>query len=223
MYTRLSYNLNSKAPGWPGNPTLKIEPHSLISEGKICNEYKLMLFNHFGSHMDGPKHFNDNGPRLGELPLETFIYEKPLLVDIPKTFRELVTVEDLLPFEQQLKEADLLLIRSGFSENRTKEPSRYASEGPGMSAASCQYLMDHFPSLKAIAMDWISLASFAHMDEGVLAHQYLLGKFHDHFICIIEDLNFAELEASKLKKVISLPLFVEGIDSAPVTVLAELE
>ncbi len=223
MLKRISYTLSENAPGWPGNPTLKIEPHSLISEGKFSNEFKMQLFNHFGSHMDGPKHFNDKGPRLPELPLENFVYNRPLLIDIPKTFKELVQVEDLQPYEQQLKEADLLMIRSGFSKYRSGQPERYASEGPGVSAKASQYLIEQFPGLKAIALDWISLASFANLEDGILSHQYLLGMFHDRYICIIEDLNFDQLQADGLQKVWSVPLFVEGIDSAPVTVIAELK
>jgi arylformamidase len=222
MYKRISYTLTSKAPGWPNNPTLEITPDSLISNGDNCNTFQLNLFNHFGSHMDGPKHFNDQGARLGDLPIETFFYERPLLVDIPKTFGELVTVTELSPFQESIKSADLLMIRSGFSEQRVHNPARYASEGPAMSAEACKYLMDYFPNLKAIALDWISLASYVHPEDGVLAHQYLLGKFHNHYICIIEDLLFEGLDNKTLKKVWSIPLFVEEIDSAPVTVLAEV-
>ncbi|UVI29549.1 cyclase family protein [Paenibacillus spongiae] len=223
MHRLLSYPLNPHAPGWPGNPKLGFEPVSLIADGEPANTYNLQLFNHFGSHMDGPRHFNDEGPQLQEMPLETFVYERPLLLDIPKSFGELVMAEELQPYETELKNSDLLMIRSGFSSQRSSQPDKYSSEGPGMCSEACKYLMDHCPNLKAIALDWISLASYAHMEDGVLAHQYLLGKFHSHYICIIEDLNFSGLEAGKLKKVVSLPLFVEGIDSAPVTVLAELE
>lgn len=222
MYQRLSYNLTEKAPGWPGNPKIQVEPYSEISKGDIVNESKVIMFNHFGSHMDGPKHFNDEGPRLGELPLERFIYNKPLLIDIPKTYCELVEIKDLKPFELQIKEADILMIRSGFSKKRIEEPEKYSREGPGVSSAASEYLMENFPGLKTIAMDWISLASYSNMDEGILAHQYLLGQFHDHYICIIEDLNFEGLNGEKLKKVYSIPLFIDEIDSSPVTVIAEL-
>src|SRR5690606_33580536 len=102
----------------------------------------------------------------------------------------LVTREDLEPFSEEIKEADLLMIRSGFSEIRKTDPDGYAAEGPGFTGDSCKYLMDEFPNLKGVAMDWISLASYTSIEEGILAHQYLLGMFHDHHMVIIEDLNF---------------------------------
>lgn len=222
MLQRISYSLNEHAPGWPGNPTLQLTPVSQISEVRRSNTFQFTLFNHYGSHMDGPKHFNDKGPRLAELPLERFIYEKPLLVDIPLTYEQLVSVDDLRPYEEQLSSADALLIRSGFPEIRVKDPEGYSHRGPGISSEACQYLMDRFPQLKAVAMDWLSLASYANNEDGVLAHQILLGMYHDHFICIIEDLNFTGIAPKKLRKVLSIPLFIEGIDSAPVTVLADI-
>lgn len=221
-YKKLSYEMRVDAPGWPGNFKLEIEPFSLIAQGAEANQYKVHLFNHFGSHMDGPRHFNENGPRLAEMPLETFIYEKPLLLDIPKGAMEQITVADLEPYREQIASSDLLMIRSGFEAERERNPQLYSNEGPSFSADVCRYLMDHFRNLKAVAMDWLSLACPSRLEDGILAHQYLLGKFHDHYICIIEDLHFDEVDAGRLHKVWALPLFVEQIDSAPVTVVAEM-
>ena len=221
MFIRISYSMSGDDPVWPGNYKMAIEPYTEISNGHVANQSIVTFLNHFGSHMDGPKHFNDKGPRLEEMPLDTFIYESPLLIELPLTFGQLVTVEDLIPHAVNLQQADLLMIRSGFSSVRRDAPDRYAAEGPGMSSEACRYLMDHCPKLKAIAMDWISLASYPHPDEGVLAHQVLLGMFHDRYICIIEDLNFDEIAEKKVHRVIALPLFIKNTDSAPVSVVAE--
>jgi arylformamidase len=221
-YVRLSYDLSAKDPAWPGNFKMEIEPYSQIAQGDAANQYTVKFLNHFGSHMDGPKHFNDEGPRLAEMPLDTFIYDRPLLLHIDKTFSELVEPDDLIPYESQLEQADGLFIRSGFSKYRSSDPFRYASEGVGVSSRACKYLMDRFPNLKAIGMDWISLASYAHGEDGVLAHQYLLGKFHDHYICIIEDLNLEGLLPDKLEQISAVPLFIEEIDSSPVSVIARV-
>ncbi|MBP1996281.1 cyclase family protein [Paenibacillus eucommiae] len=221
-YVRLSYDLAKSDPGWPGSYSIDIEPYTQIARGDVANQYKITLLNHFGSHMDGPKHFNEKGPRLAEMPLSTFIMEHPLLLDIPKSFSELVRVEDLLPYEDELQRADSLFIRSGFSKFRESDKIRYASEGVGISSQACQYIMDRCPNLNAIGMDWISLASYAHGEDGCLAHQYLLGMFHSHYICIIEDLNLDAIDPARLERIFALPLFIEQIDSAPVTVIAEL-
>jgi len=219
---RLSYDMSPADPGWPGNATMQIEHVSRIAAGDAANLYNVSFLNHFGSHMDGPRHFNDNGPRLAEMPLATFVFEQPLLLDIPLSFGELLTPADLWPHEAAIAASDGLFIRSGFARYRRREGKRYASEGPGIGSDACRYIMDTFPRLKAVAMDWISLASNVHIEDGILAHQYLLGIHHNRYVCIIEDINLDGLLASTIKRIIALPLFTEEIDSAPVTVIAEV-
>lgn len=220
MYKRLSYNLTETAPGWPKNPKIEIKPKGQISLGGSSNSYLITLFNHFGSHMDAPNHFNEDGAKIAELPFHRFIFEKPLILDIPKSFKEGVMPDDLKPYAERIQNADLLLMRSGFSRYRTKDPERYSKEGPYVSSDACQYLMEYFPNLSGLAVDWVSLASPSNSD-GKLAHQHLL-KNYDHFVTIIEDINMEGLSQETLQKVFSIPLFIEGVDSSPVTVFAEV-
>lgn len=221
MYRRISYTLNTRDRAFPGAPTMHIEPFESMQKGDILNTYQVTLFNHFGTHMDGPNHFNGKGRQLYEMELSRFIFERPLLVDIPKGEGEKVLAEDLLPYGEQIKEADLLLIRSGFAKMRQTDDKVYSERGPAVSSQAARYLVDHFPALKAIGMDWISLATPLDIEDGHKAHQILLGKEGDAPILIIEDLDLRDLDKESLETVFALPLFVEGIDSAPVTVVVK--
>lgn len=71
-----------------------------------------------------------------------------------------------------------------------------------------------------MGLDFISLAAYQHEAEGVLAHQWMLGNFHEHHILIIEDLNLEGLDVTDVRAVIALPLRVEGVDSGLCTVIA---
>ena len=73
----------------------------------------------------------------------------------------------------------------------------------------------------AVALDFVSLASYSDRTDGNLAHQTMLGMFHNRFILIIEDVNLRGLPAGFLKQVSAVPLLVQGIDSSPVTMWAE--
>jgi arylformamidase len=222
MYKLLSYPIYENDPGWPGNFKAEITENSSIAKGDIANTYMIRMLNHFGSHMDGPRHFNDDGARLSELPLSTFIYEKPLLLDLPMGELGSVTAADLQPHAERIRTADLLMMRSGFAAMREENPEAYAQRGPSVAEDACRYLIDEHPQLKAIAMDWLSLATPSREEETVRSHQILLGKYREgRFICIIEDLNLQGLEPTQLHKVIALPLFMEKADSSPVTVIAE--
>ena len=219
MYRRLSYTLNVRDHAFPGAPTMRIEPFESMQKGDRLN---VTLFNHFGTHMDGPNHFNGQGRQLYELELSTFIFEKPLLVDIPKGRGELVEPEELMRFDEAIRAADLLLVRSGFSAMRASDNRAYSEEGPAISARAAELIVERYQNLKAVGMDWISLSSPLHLEDGIRAHQIMLGKTGAEPVLIIEDIDLSGLDPDTLETVFALPLFIEGIDSAPVTILAKI-
>lgn len=222
MYRRLSYTLNVRDHAFPGAPTMRIEPFESMQKGDRLNTYNVTLFNHFGTHMDGPNHFNGQGRQLYELELSTFIFEKPLLVDIPKGRGELVEPEELMRFDEAIRAADLLLVRSGFSAMRASDNRAYSGEGPAISARAAELIVERYQNLKAVGMDWISLSSPLHLEDGIRAHQIMLGKTGAEPVLIIEDIDLSGLDPDTLETVFALPLFIEGIDSAPVTILAKI-
>ncbi|NBK19859.1 cyclase family protein [Anaerotruncus sp. 1XD42-93] len=222
MYRRLSYTLNVRDHAFPGAPTMRIEPFESMQKGDRLNTYNVTLFNHFGTHMDGPNHFNGQGRQLYELELSTFIFEKPLLVDIPKGRGELVEPEELMRFDEAIRAADLLLVRSGFSAMRASDNRAYSEEGPAISARAAELIVERYQNLKAVGMDWISLSSPLHLEDGIRAHQIMLGKTGAEPVLIIEDIDLSGLDPDTLETVFALPLFIEGIDSAPVTILAKI-
>ncbi|EEQ60080.1 putative cyclase [Clostridiales bacterium 1_7_47FAA] len=221
MYQLLSYPIKQKQPAWPGNPTFSLEPYNSISSGDIANTCTIHLFNHYGTHLDGPMHFYDKGVSLDKLPMERFFYHNPLLIDIPKKPGEKIIPEDIIPYERELKKADLLLIRTGFWKYRLDQPETYEQNGPAISSSTARYFQDNHLHLKAVALDFISLASYSDTLDGDLAHQIMLGMYHDNFICIIEDVNMKGLPSGFMKKTAAVPLIIEGIDSSPITMWAE--
>ncbi|MGR6980104.1 cyclase family protein [Testudinibacter sp. P27/CKL/0425] len=222
QYQLLSHPLDVKDPGFPGEPTLMIETCTDIKRGDVYNSAKIHLFNHFGTHFDAPNHFNPTGKTITELPLTQFIYENPLLLDIPKAEASLIEIDDLSPHLHRIQQADCLIIRTGLEKVRESAPQDYAERGCAVSIDAAQYLIDYAPNLKALGFDFISLASPANPEHGVRAHQIMLGMFSENFICIIEDMKLAHLDKSRLNTIFALPLLVKGVDSAQVTILAEI-
>jgi kynurenine formamidase len=157
------------------------------------------------------------------VPLDRFVYAHPVLLDIPKGDAELVRREELEPHEAAIAAADVLLLRTGWSAIRESDPVRYAHEGPGIAPDACTYLIDGFPSLKALALDCISLASYRRIDpDGIVAHQILCGVGRgDRYLLIVEDLDLA-VYPPEPARVYAIPLFPQDSDSSPCTVFAEL-
>jgi kynurenine formamidase len=156
------------------------------------------------------------------VPLERFVYERPVLLDVPKGDAELVRRDELEPHEAAIAEADVLLLRTGWSEVRRSDPERYAHHGPGVDPDACTYLIDGFPRLKALALDTISLASYDRIDpEGIVAHQILCGVGRgDRYVLIVEDLDLSAYP-DDARRVFAIPLFAQETDSSPCTVFAE--
>lgn len=221
MYQLLSYPIKEGEPTWPGNPTFSLKPHTSIAGGDTANTCTIRLFNHYGTHLDGPMHFYGKGISLDKLPMERFFFHKPLLIDVPKGPGEKIMPEDIIPYETDMAHADLLLMRTGFWQYRRVRPDAYESRGPAVSSSAARYLQDSQSHLKAVALDFVSLASYSDRTDGDLAHQIMLGMYHEHFICIIEDVNMEGLPSGFMKKAAAIPLIIEGIDSSPVTMWAE--
>ena len=217
----LSYPVKKGDPTWPGNPTFELTANTSISHGDVANTAMIHLFNHYGTHIDGPLHFYSGGLPLCRLPLERFLYEKPFLVHIPKGPEEKIEPEDLSPYEKGIEDSDLLLIRTGFWKIRREDPKTYENHGPAVGSRTAKYLVERFPNLKAVALDFVSLASYSDSADGDLAHQYMLGKYHEHIICIIEVVNLSLAPSGRLISAAAIPLMIEGIDSSPVTMWAK--
>ena len=221
MYQILSYPIKKGQPTWPGNPAFSLEPHTSIAGGDTANTCTIHLFNHYGTHLDGPMHFYGKGIPLDQVPFGQFFFHKPLLLDIPKEPGAKLMPEDLIPHREDVKDADLLLIRTGFSKYRREKPDLYENNGPAVSSRLARYLQDNMSHLKALALDFVSLASYSDTKDGDLAHQIILVIYHNRYICIIEDVNMEGLPSGFLKNAAAVPLIIEGIDSSPVTMWAE--
>jgi len=217
----LSYPLGVNTPVYKGNPPVVIQQQSSIAQGDAYNQFIVSSLNHNGTHIDAPWHFNPQGKKISEIPIDDFIFTHPVVIDIPKSDDELITKADLQPYEHQIAGADLLLIHTGFGRIRSSDPDRYANHNPGLSASAAQYLMI-FNSLRAIGIDMISAGAANHPDEAVAFHQIILGKgrVDGKYILVIEDLNLNQ-DLSHISRVYAIPLYIEGVDSSFATVFTE--
>ncbi len=223
MFIRLSYDLAADGPGWPGNPKLEFQRHTSMDRGDIVNHTIFTLFTHFGSHLDAPLHWQQNGESVTDLPTERFIYLSPIVIDIPKGPEAFITAAEIEAHSAAIVGKDCLLIRTGFSRYRQNEPEIYSARGPALAPEAAQYVIDNFPQLKAIGTDCISIASPAMIKEAIATHRILCG-YHNpaKSLIILEDFSL-DFDLSRLKRVYALPLFLKGAEGSPCTIVAEVE
>ncbi len=224
MKKYLSYILDPEAPVWPGEPTIEITHCTEIKGDCLYNSFSSVLPDHCGTHYDAPWHFNPKGPKITELPMEYFWFENVFELDLPKNAGEGVLAEDLKPWAEEIRKADLLLIRTGFSSVRRGNPEVYGHNGPYLSPEAAEYLVREFPELKTVGFDFLSVGSPAN-NLSAAAHQMLLGCHTDHFVTAIEDMDLSCLyeEHGKIRRVIAAPLRISGTDSSQVCVIAEFD
>ena len=117
-----------------------------------------------------------------------------------------------------------MFLRTVFESFRTLgEKKKYIFDNPGIEA-EIEFWLRENRSIKLIGIDFISLLSFAHREEGRGAHKAFLcpyGKGGIAFdpILIIEDMKLAQYEEN-LKNIVVMPLRTKNRDGAPVTVVA---
>lgn len=225
MRMLISYPIQAGAPGWPGNEVYEVERVRVMDNGDVNNSGLFRMHEHYSTHMDAPFHFNNNGPKIAELPLERFFYDKPLLLEMPKGSLELIGPEDFAPYEELIAQADFLMIRTGFERYRDDEPVKYQMESPAISPEGCEYLVKTFGgTLKTVCLDFQSLGNASDTTgAGIAAHRWMLGCYTDEFICVIEDARLRDIpEGAEIVSAATVPLMTVGTDSGPVTAWVEL-
>jgi kynurenine formamidase len=223
MLINLSYPLSESTPFYKALRGPRLERLYDLSRGDACNSFYLTTSNHAGTHVDGPNHFNLNGRRIGEYELSELIFTRPALIDIDATADELISPERLANCTECRSDCDFLFIRTGFGKFRS-DYETYIEHNPGFSASAAEFLMDRFKGLKALAVDFASIAAMTHMEEGCEAHRVFLGcgSYSERPILLVEDIRFHD-PLPLLRKIYLIPWQVEGLDSAPCTLFAETE
>ncbi len=222
MFILLSHRLSETTPAPGGRKALTIQVDEALGRGNFGNTFYYTAWNHAGTHVDTPGHMLPGEKVITDLNINYLIFEHPLVVDVPKKDDELIVSHDLLSQADAIAQSDLLLLRTGFTAYRDSDPLRYRDHNPGLSIDVASYLADRrFPKLRAIGIDTISIAAATYVSEGVNAHKILFTKPSLYPVVLIEDMDLST-DLTLLKRVIVAPLFIQGLDSSPCTVIAEI-
>ena len=211
----LSYPITKSMPIYGGLAKPELNSLKAIQKGDSCNTWRMRIENHWGTHVDGPNHFFENGRQIAVYPADFWIFEHPQVIHVRLEPGELLRWETISNHIHA--ETDLLLLKSGWSQKRNLDiywknnPGIHEDAGIGLHRMNC--------SVRAVGIDWISVSSIAHREEGRKVHRAFLnpnGKSKP--VLLIEDMNMA-VDLAKLAKIFVAPLLVEGIDSTPCTII----
>ena len=236
MIVQFSHPLDPEHILMPGSiapPVLR--PRSRMTpapSGKATGEVRWDSYNntsfidafvHTGTHIDTAYHVSKNGVKLGAFAVDEFIFDHPLLLEIPKSDEEEITVADLRPHEAALGRADLLLVYTGFSKLRSSDPERYIMRQPGYSTEAAEYLVT-FPSMRCAGGDFMGIENIPQgraSEPPFPAHRAFL--LSGKKFLILEDPDLEPLLGKTLRRAFIIPLLFPEAEAMMVTAFAEAD
>src|SRR5919112_474842 len=198
---------------YPGDPEPALTVHSTTADEGF-NLLNVHIGSQTGTHVDAPYHFEDDAPRIDEMPLERFLGPAVVVDATDAGERGRITWEYVEPVADRLGEGVVVLLHTGWSE-RYGSPEYFAN--PFLDADACRRLLDR--GVRTICIDAINLDETPdedHPGEGFPVH-HLIGRAGG----VIGE-NFRNLHRIDWPEpfVMCLPIALARADGAPVRAVA---
>lgn len=221
---RLSYDLSESTPVYGGRQGPTIRQSTSIASGDSSNSLWFGCSNHHGTHIDCPRHFDDAGLRVADYSADFWFMNRVgvIYMDYAPPAGHLIhaeELEELVAVSSIPDDIEALIVKTGWAEKRHLPV--YIHEGPGLEAGIPDMLRRRFSSLRILGFDLLSVTSFMHREHGRDAHRAFLKDQRP--VLAVEDADLRELKKGmQLSSLVVSPFFIEGADSAPVTIWADL-
>lgn len=199
MYYDITFNINTHLPVWPGSKGFQKQWELTIPDA-VNNSSSFQQDTHYGTHIDAPLHFVQNGKSVEELDLEKMIGSAIVAEirgtkDITKAHLEAIDIP--LGVKKLLLKTDnqeLWAAGKGFDEH-------FCSIDQG----AAEWLAER--EFDLIGIDYLSIQRYHHGPE---THQILL----QSEVVILECLDLSGVSPGQYE-LICLPMKLAGLEGAP--------
>ena len=205
----ISLPLSTALPCWPGDRPFRRDMMSVIGVNGAHNNMSLLTIGaHFGTHVDAPLHFIENGQAIDELDMDMMIGPAYVL-DLSEN-TDNISVTDLVA--RVPKGAERLLVKT--------RNSLYAGDGVfhedyiAFTVEAVQYLLKR--GIKLLGLDYYSIAPYR---ASVPVHVAFLGAKGS---MALENINLIVISEGWYD-LVCLPLRVEGGEGAPARALLRIK
>lgn len=207
----LTHPVSPHTPVYPGmEQPLFMPAFSIDNDG--FREMKMTLYSHTGTHVDAPAHLFKGAKTLDKFPLGHF-YGTALVLHFDQVNNPVITVAQLMPYQDTIKEVEFLLIHTGWDLHWGSE--RYFSNYATLSLEAAQWLSGY--SLKGFGVDTISVDTIDSRELQV--HKVFL---HNEIIIIENVAHLGKIPCSQFS-FSCFPLNCEDADGSPVRAAAFVE
>ncbi|EEG76385.1 cyclase family protein [Dethiobacter alkaliphilus] len=207
----LSHLISTNMPVYPGTEPPKMKTACTLSKDSFV-EKEITLFTHTGTHLDAPAHIFPDGKTLDSYPVSGF-WGRGVVLDFNDFSRSIITENDVLPYADLIRQADFVLLYTGWS--KLWGSHTYFEDYPVLSADAARFLADF--GLKGVGVDAISVDKVETVDFSV--HKTFLAKD----TLIIENLTNLELLVGRQFNFYCFPLKISTADGSPVRAVAILD
>jgi kynurenine formamidase len=203
----LTHSISPKMPVYPGTePPLFTTGCSIDDNGFL--EKKITLYSHTGTHIDAPAHLIKGSNTLNMLSIKHF-YGEAFLLNLADIKNRTIGIKELEPHRETIRQADFLLIYTGWSLYWGNE--KYFSDYHVLSSEAADWLSRF--GLKGVGFDTISAdkadtrdfpvhKAFLQKDTIIVENLTNLEKLpRDHFIFSCFPLKFEDADGSPVRAV----------------------
>jgi arylformamidase len=193
----VSLPLDSQIAVWPGDTAFDYELTWKKSAGATVNVGAVRLSTHCGTHVDAPFHFDEQGKRIDELDLATFV-GNAFVIHVRN--RRNISRSDL---SRDWQGATRLLLRTDAWSN----PRVFPKEIPVLDRDVPDWL-----GSQGVVLLGLDVPSVDELDSQDLPNHHALARNH---VAILESLNLNGVEEG-VYSLVAAPLKFIGADAAPV-------
>jgi len=222
MFTYLSYTIDNTSPIYGGKKGFISTQQNSIEKGDTANTSKWEFPNHIGTHVDFPYHFYENGQTVEDFSEDFWIIkeDKIQILDISLKEDDLLIKPKHITNSNLNKDAEMLILKTGYSKYRKKE--KYWKFNPGIDIDTAEWIKKTFKKIKILGIDSISISSWQHRDIGRIVHKKMLNPKNPTLL--IEDMDLSRIDKdTNFKKIYIAPLIVKKTDGSPCTIIAEVK
>ena len=204
----LTHSIHEHMPVYPGTEQPRILTGCSIEKDGFL-EKKLTFYSHTGTHMDAPAHMLKDGKCLDQYDVSRF-HGNAIVLHFNSSKAKTIDIEVLKPLENQLKNADFLLIHTGWSQYWGTHD--YFCNFPVLTSESAEWVTG--TGLKGIGFDTISADSADTQSYPV--HNILLGSD----MVIVENLKNLDQLGQGPVEFSCFPLYIQKADGSPIRAVA---
>ena len=190
--------LNSEVAEWPGDTAFQFHVNWTKQQSGSVNVGQITTSTHIGTHIDAPFHFDNQGEKVHELPLENYVVEA-IVIDV--SGQDLISRKLLEAVDTASAKA--VLFRTCAWQDRAVFPE----EIPTVDIGVVEWMVDN-----GIVLFGVDLPSVDSITSKDLPIHHALGTAGRY---ILEGLVLDNI-AEGIYKLIALPLKIEGADGSPV-------